>query len=84
MYAAVVPVDGKRWRAVVNLGSRPTFQERERLLEVHLLEFDGDLYGRELAVDFIERLRDVKKFESVDELRQQIAQDVETARSAAP
>ena len=81
VYAALVPIDGKTWRAVANLGSRPTFQEGERLLEVHLLEFDGDLYGRELAVDFIERLRDVKKFESVDELRQQIAHDVETARA---
>jgi riboflavin kinase/FMN adenylyltransferase len=81
VYAARVAVDGRDWKAVANLGSRPTFEEAERLLEVHLLDFKGDLYGRELAVDFLDRVRDVRRFNSVDDLRTQIARDAESARN---
>ena len=81
VYAGVVPLDEREWRAVVNLGSRPTFEEGERLLEVHLLDFRGELYGRELAVDFADRIREVRRFESVDALREQIARDAEVART---
>lgn len=82
VYVAVVPLDGREYRAVVNLGSRPTFREGERLLEAHLLDATLDLYGRTLDVDFVDRLRDVRRFESVDVLRAQIADDVEAARAA--
>ena len=81
VYAAVVALDGINYRAVVNLGSRPTFKEGERLLEVHLLDVTADLYGRTLDVDFVERLRDTQRFESVDALRAQIARDAEAART---
>lgn len=81
VYLTVVPVEGREWRAVVNLGSRPTFREGERLLEAHLLDFTGDLYRRELAVEFVDRIRDVRRFESVDALRDQVARDIETARA---
>ncbi len=80
VYLAIVPLEGVEWRAVVNLGSRPTFQEGERLLEAHLLEYDGDLYGRELAIEFVDRVRDVRRFDSIEALREQIARDAETAR----
>ena len=82
VYAAVAPRERCEWRAVVNLGARPTFQEADRLLEVHMLDFEGDLYGSELAVDFVDRIRDVRRFESIDALRDQIARDVEAARAA--
>lgn len=82
VYAAVVPLDGVEHRAVVNLGSRPTFQEGERLLEVHLLDVSADLYGRSIDVDFVARLRHVRKFESLEALREQIAKDAAAARSA--
>ena len=80
VYAALVPLDGRPWPAVVNIGGRPTFDEVERLVEVHLLGFDGDLYDRRLSVEFVGRLRDVRRFGSVDELRGQIARDVAAAR----
>jgi riboflavin kinase / FMN adenylyltransferase len=80
VYAAVVSLDGVHYRAVANLGSRPTFREGERLLEVHLLDTKAELYGRTLDVDFVERLRDTRRFESIDELRAQIARDAEAAR----
>jgi riboflavin kinase/FMN adenylyltransferase len=81
VYAAVVPLRGEEHRAVVNLGSRPTFKEGERLLEVHLLDVSADLYDRPLDVDFVDRLRDVQRFESIDALRAQIGRDAEAART---
>lgn len=81
VYAAIVPLDGIEHRAVANLGSRPTFKEGERLLEVHLLDVAADLYGQHLDVDFVDRLRDVKRFESIDALRAQIGRDADAART---
>jgi riboflavin kinase/FMN adenylyltransferase len=81
VYAAVVPLDGAEHRAVANLGSRPTFKEGERLLEVHLLDVTADLYGKNLNVDFVDRLRDTMRFESIDALRAQIAHDADAART---
>ena len=65
--------------AVANLGPRPTFDATPGL-EVHLLDYTGDLYGRELEVVFRKRLRDVRKFANADELVAQIGLDVEAAR----
>lgn len=65
---------------VVNLGGRPTFNETERLLETHVLDFTGELYETHLEVCFIDQLRGIRKFASVDELREQIGRDVAAAR----
>jgi len=67
---------------VVNLGTRPTVTggTHRRTLEVHLLDFDRDLYGQELEVNFLHKLRDEQKFPSRDALKTQIAADVQTAR----
>ena len=65
---------------VANVGVRPTVGGTERRLEVHLLGFSGDLYGRYAEVEFYSRLREERRFESVDVLRDQIAQDVKAAR----
>jgi riboflavin kinase / FMN adenylyltransferase len=78
VYAVQAEMEGKKFRAVANLGRRPTLRnpQPELRLEVHLLDFSGDLYGRELELGFVERLRDEQKFGSLDELRQQIANDI--------
>lgn len=84
VYRAEVPLEGKLWRAVANLGTRPTFGEGggERV-EAHLLGWTGgDLYGRVLEVRFLGRIRDERKFESVDALRKQIEDDVVAASRA--
>jgi riboflavin kinase/FMN adenylyltransferase len=73
-----VKVDGVG-RGVANLGTRPTVDGGERLLEVHLLGFSGDLYGKELRVSFRKFLRPERKFGSVEELREQIGRDAEEA-----
>ena len=64
-----------------NIGTRPTVDGLRLRLEVHLLDFDGDLYGRHLETRFFRRLREEKKFASVDELRAQITHDIAAARA---
>ncbi len=66
--------------AVISLGTQPTFGGRVRLLEVHLLDRDEDLYGERLRVEFCRRLRGQKRYESADELIEQMGLDVERAR----
>jgi riboflavin kinase / FMN adenylyltransferase len=73
-----VEVDGIG-KGVANLGTRPTVGGGERLLEVHVFGFSGDLYGKELRVRFARFLRGERKFASVEELREQIARDVAEA-----
>ena len=72
------------WRrdGVANLGIRPMFVSPEPLLEAHLFDFSGDLYGKHLAVDLISYLRPEAKFAGVEELKAQIAKDIETAKAA--
>ena len=71
----------KRWFGVANLGVRPTLNAG-RSMEVHVLDFDGDLYDRRLRVGFVARLRGEQKFASLDALKTQIARDVDHARAA--
>jgi riboflavin kinase / FMN adenylyltransferase len=86
VYAVEAIVDGTVHRAVANLGVRPTFaapaNTPEPRLEVHLLDWHGDLYGRELEVTFRQRLRPEQRFASAAELQAQIAADVVAARAA--
>ncbi|MCY3750878.1 MAG: bifunctional riboflavin kinase/FAD synthetase [Gammaproteobacteria bacterium] len=65
---------------VANLGTRPVFEEKKLLLEAHLFDFDKMIYGRHISVEFFKRLRDERKFSSIDELVVQIAADIRTAR----
>ena len=65
---------------VVNIGMRPTFSGKSRRLEVHIFEIDQSLYGQEIEVEFVQKLRDERKFASVDALKKQIADDAQAAR----
>jgi riboflavin kinase / FMN adenylyltransferase len=67
---------------VASLGTRPTVNGVEPLLEAHVFDFDGDLYGRELEVEFVAKLRDEQHFESLDALVEQMHRDAENARRA--
>ena len=78
VYAVHAETRGKTYRAVLNIGHRPTLRDPNPQLrvEAHLIDFAGDLYGEELELAFVERLRAEMKFASLAELRQQIAQDI--------
>ncbi|ACV58464.1 bifunctional riboflavin kinase/FAD synthetase [Alicyclobacillus acidocaldarius] len=87
VYAAFVEVEEAHHTCsahafgVLNAGYRPTVDGRAFQLEVHLLDFDGDLYGKTLRVSFLRRIRDETKFESLEALKAQIARDCEVARA---
>jgi len=86
IYATWVVLPGAggdaRYRAASSLGVRPTFGGGPRKLEAHILDFSGDLYGRQATVAFVGRLRDEIRFDSADDLAAQIAKDVEQTRRA--
>ena len=81
IYAVVARVDGRAFPAVASFGTRPTVDNGPPLLEVHLLDFDGDLYGREMEVEFIERIREERKFDSLPSLVAEMERDKERARA---
>ena len=66
--------------SAVSIGERPTFNGRERAVEAHLLDFDGDLYGQRLRLHFVDRLRGQERFDSVATLVEQMKRDVSLAR----
>jgi riboflavin kinase/FMN adenylyltransferase len=84
VYAAwYVTPDGERHRAAVNVGKRPTFyQDAERsMLEAHLIDYEGDLYGQQAKVQFVELLRSEQRFDGIEAIRAQLADDVEAAKA---
>ena len=80
VYACHAFLGSTRYRAVINVGVRPTFGETQLAVEAHLLDFSGDLYGSQIKLQFLRRLRDEMRFPDVEALRTQIAEDVEAAR----
>ena len=80
VYAAFAVVASGRFAAVVNIGVRPTFEGTRQVAEAHLLGFSADLYGSELRLEFVDRLREERKFGSVEALVAQIETDVAAAR----
>lgn len=80
VYAGWAYGTNHRHAAAIHIGPNPTFAEAARKIEVHILDFQGDLYHQSLSIDFLERVRDVRKFASVDELRSQLQQDIQSVR----
>lgn len=81
VWAVRARVEGVTGDGVANLGIRPTVDEQSRLLEVHLFEEQEDLYGRRIEVEFVRRIREQQRFDSLDALREQIARDCQAARA---
>jgi riboflavin kinase/FMN adenylyltransferase len=81
VYAGLAHIDGKVYHAMTNIGRNPTFGNTERTIESYLIDYSGDLYRHELSVDFVARIRDEKKFASVEELKKQIAEDVRQGKT---
>ena len=80
VYETRVCVDGCTYKGITNYGARPTFEENTVVTETYLDGFSGDLYGKELKVEFVRYLRDIVKFNSVDELKNQLTKDIERVR----
>jgi riboflavin kinase/FMN adenylyltransferase len=82
VYACFSKVNGKTYKAVVNIGVRPTFNDDldAPLIEAHLLNFDGDLYGQDIELSFVQRLRREQRFNDPQDLQAQIQRDIENAK----
>ena len=78
-YAVHAEVNSIQYKAILNIGDRPTVDGQKKTIEAHLIDFEGDLYGQELRVYFQEFLREEKKFESLDALKNQLVVDRERA-----
>ena len=81
VYFTEIMIDGKRYRAVTNVGAHPTFADMSLNIESHILDFNGELYGRDITVIFLAYHRPIEKFVSVDALRECIAADVKERRN---
>jgi riboflavin kinase / FMN adenylyltransferase len=81
VYAVGAHTTGGRWMGAANVGPNPTFGQHARKMEIHLLDFTGDLVGQPFAVDFFERCRDTRAFPSVAELVAQLHRDVAEVRA---
>ncbi|HUR93745.1 MAG TPA: bifunctional riboflavin kinase/FAD synthetase [Gemmatimonadales bacterium] len=81
VYAVRVEWRGGRAEGMMNQGPKPTFQDGRRTLEAHLFDFEGDLYGEWVRIEWVERLRDVERFASVEALQQQLERDRIRARA---
>jgi len=81
VYAVTVGIGDKLLQGVANIGISPTFGENQFTVEVHVLDFSGDLYGQKIKVNFVKRLRDERKFSGLDALTAQIHKDVDLARA---
>jgi riboflavin kinase/FMN adenylyltransferase len=81
VYASRAYLDGSAYRSMTNIGQNPTFGGGERTVEVYILDYHGDLYGQELRIDIVERLRDEKQFGSAEELKKQMTEDVKRGRA---
>lgn len=80
IYATWAIIDGVRHPSATSIGIRPTFGLTERLVEVYVMDFNADLYGQEIGVKFVEKLRNQESFSSIESLIQQVEQDVADAR----
>ena len=80
IYAVTVEYGGKQYKGVANIGYSPTFEDHEFTVEVHIFDFNSNIYGENIRVNFIQRIRDEIKFSSISELIDQIQGDIATAR----
>jgi riboflavin kinase/FMN adenylyltransferase len=83
VYAVRAQVGNGTWPGAANIGPNPTFGEYVRKVEAHLIDFQGDLYGQPIAVDFLDRIRDTRPFSGPAELVKQLGEDVTVARRIA-
>ena len=76
VYATWAHIDDRAYQSMTNIGRRPTFGGNERTVETYVINYQGNLYRRELRIDFVERLRGEQQFDTVEELKKQVAKDV--------
>ena len=77
VYRSMVRIGGRSYRAMTNVGLRPSVDGRTRLLEAHIFDFNQDIYGETIQVELLDKIRDEKRFESIEELQRQLEIDAQ-------
>ncbi|AEV69024.1 bifunctional riboflavin kinase/FAD synthetase [Acetivibrio clariflavus] len=80
VYVTRTLLDGKIYNSITNIGNNPTFSEQKKSIETYILDYSGNIYGKDIEVFFLKKIRGEKKFNSIDELVEQIRRDIEKAR----
>ena len=81
VYITKTLLDGKLYNSMTNVGYNPTFEDvKEKMVETHIIDFNQDIYGKKIEVFFLKKIRDEKKFGSVELLKEQISKDMQTTR----
>jgi len=81
IYATIAYVQGKHFHSATNIGIRPTFGTGEEMVETHLLNYKGNLYGKYIRVEFVQKIRDEERFPSSEELKTQIEKDIREVKA---
>jgi riboflavin kinase/FMN adenylyltransferase len=80
VYVTWAHLGGERFESITNVGVRPTFGDNQLIVETHIIDFKGDVYGKPIRIEFVDRLRDERRFESIDALVEQISRDVKRTK----
>lgn len=80
VYATIISFDGEDYQSMTNVGKKPTFNDNNRTIETNIFDFDGDLYEKEVKLSFYEKIRDTKKFDDIEKLKDQLNQDKEIVK----
>ena len=75
VYGVWVKVEGKTYKGMMNIGQKPTLNNQARTIEVHLLEFEQDIYNKRISIKFVKRIRDEIAFQELSELKEQLERD---------
>ncbi len=81
VYATRAYIDGQAYQSMTNIGKQPTFGDKKSIVEVYVLDYPSSLYGRQLKIDVIERLRGEEKFDTAEKLKKQITKDIKQGRA---
>jgi riboflavin kinase/FMN adenylyltransferase len=81
VYAGRAYLNGNSYQSMINIGKNPTFGVNKRTVEAYLIDYHGDLYGHDLQLDVISRIREEKKFENIEELQKQVSEDIIRGRA---
>ena len=80
LFENFLDLDDKKYGGIANMGTRPTVDGQNPVLEVHILDFSGNLYGKKITVEFLKKVRDEKKFDGLEALKEQIFKDISFAK----
>lgn len=80
VYAARIKIAGRNYKAMANIGTRPSVDGQTRLLEIHIFNYSGSLYGRYVKINLLKKIRDEQRFENIEALKQQLLRDAEECK----